>query len=453
MRNTWSFGLGTLGRDMVAAMVSMYMLFYLTDVIGLSNTELAVATTIIVVLRIFDAVNDPLMGFVVDNTRTRWGKFKPWIAVGALAWGAASILLFVDTGLRGPAFLALFAVLYLLWDIGYTLNDISYYGMLPSLTRDQREREKLGVVARICANVGLFALVVAILPVTAALGDALGSYQRGWLALAVITVLLMLVFQSLTLVFTRQKVDAPAIGTPLRDLVGVIARNDQLLWAAVSMLIFMAGYMTITSLGIYYFKYIYGDENIYPIFAAVLAVAQLTGLAILPLLAQRMRRRSIHTLATALCLAGLVVFVFASGSLPLVVVSGLLLFVGQGFIQLLMLMYIADSVEYGEWKFGRRNESITLSLQPFVYKASSAIGTAMVGVALLLSGVNEAVSDADLTDSGRAAFLSVMLGVPITLIAISWWLLRARYELDEERYRQITADLAEREAEGWMVAN
>ncbi len=444
MSNKWSFGLGTLGRDMVAAMVSMYMLFYLTDVIGLSNTELAVATTIIVLLRIFDAVNDPLMGFVVDNTRSRWGKFKPWIAVGALAWGVATVLLFVDVGLRGAGFLVLFAVLYLLWDIGYTLNDISYYGMLPSLTRDQREREKLGAVARICANIGLFTMVVGVLPVTRALGDRLGSYQHGWLALAIIAVLLMLVFQSLTLVFTRQKVEATAVSTPLRDLVGVIVRNDQLLWSSLAMLVFMSGYMTITSLGIYYFKYIYGDENIYPVFAAVLAVAQLSGLAVFPLLAKRMRRRSIHSLATALCLAGLTVFVFASGSLILVVVSGLLLFVGQAFIQLLMLMFISDSVEYGEWKFGRRNESITLSLQPFVYKASSAIGTAMVGLALLLSGVNEAASAADITDAGRAAFLAVMLGVPIVLIGISWLVLRAKYKLDEERYLQIVTELAAR---------
>ena len=210
------------------------------------------------------------------------------------------------------------------------------------------------------------------------------------------------------------------------------------------MLVFMSGYMTITSLGVYYFKYIYGDENVYPVFAAVLAVAQLTGLAILPLLATRMRRRSIHTLATALCLAGLLVFVFASGSLPLVVVAGLLLFVGQGFIQLLMLMFVADSVEYGQWKFGRRNESITLSIQPFVYKASSAIGTGMVGVALLLSGVNEATSAADLTDGDRAGFLAVMLGVPIVLIALSWVVLRSRYELDEERYQQIVTELADR---------
>lgn len=444
MGNRWSFGLGTLGRDMVAAMVTMYLMFYLTDVIGLSNTEVAIATTIIVAMRIFDALNDPVMGFVVDNTRTRWGKFKPWIGGGALMWGLATVLLFVDTGLQGSAFLWLFAVVYLFWGVSYTLNDISYYGMLPSLTRNQREREKLGVVARICANVGLFAVVVGILPVTRALGDWLGAYQRGWLALAIITVVIMLVFQSLTLLFTRQKVEATRIGTPLRDLVGVIARNDQLLWATLAMLVFMSGYMTITSLGVYYFKYVYGDENMYPVFAAVLALAQLTGLAVLPLLARRMPRRAIHSLATALCLAGLVIFVFAAESMVLIVVSGLLLFVGQAFIQLLMLMFIADSVEYGEWKLGRRNESITISLQPFVYKASSAIGTGLVGLALLVSGVNEAASAADVTGQGRSAFLAVMLGVPIVLTVVSWIVLRSRYTLDEKRYGQIVADLAAR---------
>lgn len=436
--------MGTLGRDMVAALVTMYLMFYLTDVIGLTDAEVVIATGIIVALRIFDALNDPVMGLIVDNTRTRWGKFKPWIAAGAVLWGVSTILLFLDTGLSGTWFLVLFGFLYLFWGVSYTLNDISYWGMLPALSKNQREREKLGVVARICANVGLFAVVVGVLPVTRALGNQLGSYQRGWLALAVIAVVAMLVFQSLTLLFTKQTIAAAPLHTPLRELVKVIARNDQLLWATLAMLLFMTGYMTTTSLGVYYFKYIFGDEDMYPVFAAVLAVAQLTGLAILPLLAKRMRRRAIHTLATMLCVSGLTVFCFASTSMVLIVVAGLLLFIGQAFIQLLMLMFIADSVEYGEWKLGRRNESITLSLQPFIYKASSGLGTGMVGLALVISGMNQAETAADMTDGGRIAFLGVMLGTPILLIAVSWLILRRTYKIDEDKYQQIITDLAAR---------
>lgn len=98
MKNALGFGLGTLGRDMMYGMVSMYLMFYLTDVLDLSTGALAAVTVVLVLMRIFDAVNDPFMGYVVDNTRTRWGKFKPWITIGACGWCIGTVLLFTDWG-------------------------------------------------------------------------------------------------------------------------------------------------------------------------------------------------------------------------------------------------------------------------------------------------------------------------------------------------------------------
>ena len=119
----WGFGLGTLGRDMLAALVSLYLMFYLTEVLDISGTQLAAVTAILVVMRVFDAVNDPIMGVVVDNTRSRWGKFKPWIAVGALAWAAAGTAMFADWPVSGWAYVAVFALCYLAFEISYTVND------------------------------------------------------------------------------------------------------------------------------------------------------------------------------------------------------------------------------------------------------------------------------------------------------------------------------------------
>ena len=444
-RNRLSFGLGTLGRDMTSALVSMYLMFYLTDVLHIGPDLVVGVTVAMVALRIFDALNDPVMGVIVDNTHGRWGKFKPWIALGAVLAAATTVWLFVDTGLRGAAFVAVFAISYLAWGISYTINDISFYGMLPSLSRDQKERERIGVVARITANIGLFTVVVGILPLTKLLGDAVGGLQQGWLTFAIIVVVIMLVFQSLTLLFTRQRVETPRQQTPLRELVGVIVKNDQLLWTTIAMLLFMSGYMATTSLGIYYFKYIQGDENMYPVFAAILAVAQLSGLAIFPLLSKRLRRRQIHLLATVLCVAGLAVFAFAGSSMLLVAVAGVLLFVGQAFIQLLMLMFIADCVEYGQWKLGRRNESVTISLQPLIYKSSNAIGNGLVGLAIIWSGIAGATSAADITAEGAWAFKAVMMGLPIVLIAVSWVILKSKYRIDEDFYARIVDDLQQRE--------
>ncbi|MEO7587071.1 MAG: glycoside-pentoside-hexuronide (GPH):cation symporter [Arachnia sp.] len=444
-RNRLSFGLGTIGRDMSAALVSLYLVFYLTEVVNISSATLVAVTVIIVVMRIFDALNDPVMGVVVDNTRSRWGKFKPWIAVGAVLWATATLLLFVNKGVGGPIFLLLFAVAYLMWGISYTINDISFYGMLPSLSRGLKEREAIGVVARIAANVGLFSVVVGVIPITGLLTTLLGSEQRAWFVFALILVSLMLAFQSLTLIFTRQRVVAPAARTPLRELFAVITRNDQLMWVTGAMLLFMAGYTATTSLGIYYFKYVYGDEGMYPFFALILGVAQLTGLAIFPLVSKRLKRRQIHGLASVMCATGLAVFALAGSSMLLIAVAGVLLFAGQAFIQLLMLLFIADCVEYGEWKLGRRNESVTFALQPFIYKASNALGTGLVGIALLVSGISRAQQASDLTASGVVWFKVVMMLVPLLLVIISWVVLRRGYTLDEERYAVIVSDLRKRE--------
>ncbi|MDO5067313.1 MAG: glycoside-pentoside-hexuronide (GPH):cation symporter [Propionibacteriaceae bacterium] len=436
-RNRLSFGLGTLGRDMSAALVSLYLMYYLTDVARIPATATAAVTVVLVVMRIFDALNDPVMGLIVDNTRSRWGKFKPWIAFGGALWAVATLGLFIDTGLTGWAFIAWFTAVYLIWSVAYTINDISFWSMLPALSQDLKERERIGAAARIVANLGLFSVVVAVLPATTALGAVLGDEQLGWLAFAAILVALKLAFQLLTLIFTHQQVELERERTTWREVVSVIGRNDQLLWVTAAMLCFMAGYMTVTSLGIYWFKYVHGDEGAYSIFAVVLAVAQLAGLAVFPLLRRRLRRRQIHTLATVLCLAGLLVFWFAASSIPLVVLSGVLLFGGQAFIQLLMLMFITDCVEYGQWRLGRRNESITLAVQPFIYKASNGLGTGFVGIALLLSGIS---GDSEVDGTVLQA---VMLGVPMLLTVASWFILRG-YRLDEARFAEIVAELEQR---------
>ena len=149
-RNRYFFGLGTVGRDMLYALVSLYLMIYLTEILDLPDSTMWWMTGILTVLRIFDAVNDPFMGYLVDNTNSRFGKFKPWIALGGLFGGILTVFIFTDLGLKGAAYIVSFTIIYLLWDFVYGANDISYWSMLPSLTLDQKEREKTGSFARIC---------------------------------------------------------------------------------------------------------------------------------------------------------------------------------------------------------------------------------------------------------------------------------------------------------------
>ncbi len=449
MRNRYCFGLGTVGRDMVYSMVSMYLIYYLTDVINLSTSSLWWITGIILAARVFDALNDPVMGVIVDNTSSKWGKFKPWILFGTFSAGCVTILLFTDFGLKEGGFVVLFGILYLLWGITYTTNDISYWSMLPSLSIDQKEREKIGSVARICANVGLFVVVAGIVPVTTAFGNIFGNLQKGYFVFAILIVVIMWIGQSITLIGVKEsKNNCKQEHTALKEMIKIIFKNDQLLYTAISMALFMIGYTTTTGFGLYYFKYAYGDEGMYSIFAVILGISQIAALAIFPVVSKRFKRSVLYSFATILVVVGYILFFFAPTNTMLFIgAAGILIFIGEAFIQLLMLMFLADTVEYGNWKFGKRNDSVTFSLQPFVNKMGGAISSGIIGATVIISGIKDATVAKDVTASGLFIMKIAMLILPLIFILIGYFVYRKKYVLDEKMYEKIITELGRRDGD------
>ncbi len=445
-KNRYFYGLGTIGRDMVYTLISMFLMFYLSDVLMVSKSTMWMVTIVFMIFRVFDAFNDPFMGVLVDNTKSKFGKFKPWILSGALFSGLFTILMFVDFGLDGVGFVIAFAIIYLLWEISFTANDIAYWSMLPSLSQDQKEREKIGSIARIFANIGLFTLVVAIKPVTAMLSEITGSMKHAYFVLAIILVIIMWLFQLFTLFGVKEdkSLYENSEHTSFKDMFSIILKNDQLLWTAVSMALFMIGYTTTTSFGEYYFKYVFGDETKYSIFALVLGVSQIAALLIFPRVSLLFTRKKMYFFATILVIMGYIIFFFSQTSITTIVIAGVLLFVGQAFIQLLMLMFIADTVEYGELKLGQRNDSVTLSLQPLINKIGGAIATGIVGSTVILSGMKDATSHLDMTQEGLFLFKFSMLILPLILILIGYLVYARKYIINEITYKEILESLQEK---------
>ena len=440
-RNRWAFSVGTLGRDMVYTLVSLYLIVYLTEVLNASDTFMWWAGWMILAARLFDAVMDIVMGSVVDNTRSRWGHYKPWIAAGAVASAVCTLLLFTDLGLPDGTYVAVFALLYLLWGLTWTMNDIPYWALLPALTLDQQQRERIGALAKIFATVGLFSVVVAILPVT----RALGNDTRAWMLFTAAVVTIMLAGQVITLAGVREPrlaVEQPKVS--LRSLWGVVVGNDQLLWTAVSMVLFMTGYITTTSFGVYFFKYAYRDEGMYTPFGAVLGIAQLTGFLFFPLSHRRFSRHTLYSAATATIVAGYLLFFFAPMNMIWIGAAGLMIFMGQAFVVLLMLVFITDCIEYGHWKLGNRNAAVTFALQPFINKVGAALATQVVSVVVIVSGINSAATPADVSDNGLLLMRMTMLVFPLVLIVAGYLIYRAKYRIDETFYARIISDLTER---------
>jgi len=457
-RNKICFGLGTVGRDALYSLVSMYLLVHLTDVVGFSDGGLAAIGVMLTLFGIFDAVIDPFVGAIVDSTKTKWGKFKPWILIGMIGTGILTVLMFHNFDMGETAHIVLLGVTYLLFSIFFSLNDIAYWSLMPAISKDQKVREGVGAFARICANVGMFSMVLIYLNVPSMFSWLNMSDRDVYFTFAIIVAIIMWLFQSVTLFGVKE--DRSHLEkeekTTLRDLFRALAGNDQLLVTAVSMALFMVGYCTTTAFGTYYFKYAYGDEGMYMVFAAVLAVAQLTALSVFPLFRKKFTRKQLYTGSMIAVSISYVIFFLSFEWLPLIVIAGLGLFFAQAFIQLLMLLFLADAVEYGEWKLGKRNEAASFAVQPFINQFGGAASKGVVSFTLIISGINM-IANAAGADPERAEEIIAatpdsaiwimkiaMMILPLICILIGFVLYTKKFKIDEEMYAQILSDLEAR---------
>lgn len=467
--NKICFGLGTVGRDALYSLVSMYLLVHLTDVVKFSNQGLAAIGIVLTCFGVFDAIIDPFVGAIVDNTKTRWGKFKPWIFIGMIGTGVLTVLMFhnFDKTLTGREMtetyhIVLLAVTYLLFSIFFSLNDIAYWSLMPAISKDQKVREGVGAFARICANVGMFAMVLIYLNVPDMFAWLNMSDRDVYFIFAIIVAIIMWIFQSITLIGVREDRSyvEKAEHTGLKELWKALAGNDQLLVTAVSMALFMIGYCTTTGFGTYYFKYAYKNEDVYMVFAAVLAVAQLTALSVFPLFRKKFTRKQLYTGSMIAVTISYVVFFLSFEWLPLIVVAGLGLFFAQAFIQLLMLLFLADAVEYGEWKLGKRNEAASFAVQPFINQFGGALSKGVVSFTLIISGINAIIDSIEKNPTNEAAIIAAMpesavwimkismMILPLICILVGFVLYQKKFKIDEEMYATILADLEERKNTG-----
>lgn len=464
----------SIGRDMMYALYANFLLIFLTNAVGVSSADLIAVGVVMAVARVWDAINDTFMGFIIDNTKTRFGKFKPWILLGAITSAMVFFSLFQDYGLSGTPFVILFGILYVLSGMTYTMNDISYWSMYPSFTADPKEREKIGSLARFFASLGMFVIIAGV-PVF--YQNFSGGPKQAFFILAL--VIGMIFIGSQVMVFFGVKEPKNMIThveqakTKFKDLLKIIFKNDQLVVIIVAILLFNTGYFITTALGMYFFDY---DFNRYggiefTLFALILAVSQLTAIVLFPKISQKIGRKKLFFYATVLVAIGYGLF-FSAGyfilpkNMLVIGLAGLVLFFGQGFIQVLVLVMLADTIEYGQWKLGTRNESIVFSINPFVTKMATAFQTFIVSLTLAFSGLNDLVikpvtdarnANPDLTTEEIRTLIGSlttpemllnlrisMLAIPLVLIVASYMIYQNFYKIDDKLYSEITHDLLER---------
>ena len=252
-----SFGIGALGKSTSFWFMNAYLMVFFTDVVGLSPAYVAF---LFLFARLWDAFNDPFMGFIVDNTKTRWGKFRPWIFIGAVINAAIIPFLFFDPSeILSPIGVMIWCgVFYILWGMTFTVIDIPFWSLIPAITSNPRERDVIAVIPRTCSMIGGQCVVIFGLPLITYLGTGIGATEaQGYWRFAMIVVACFLSGSIVCAMNVREHVTPPVQPKiTLRDVVTLLFKNDQLVVIIILTVINNMAQNLVNGTIIYYFKYI-----------------------------------------------------------------------------------------------------------------------------------------------------------------------------------------------------
>ena len=450
-----AFGLGAIGKDMVYALSSGFVLYYYQDLLGIDPAFVGV---ILMVARIFDAINDPFMGIVVAKTKTKWGRFRPWLITGTVLNAFVLYALFATPFTTGTALLVYFAVIYILWGMTYTIMDIPYWSMIPAITDTPKDRENLSVVGRTCAGVGSAIIQIGTLKTVSALGG--GSDLRGFKIVALIVGIVFIVTEVICCLSVKEThlthMETPSIGEMFKGLFA----NDQALVVVIGIILINSALYITSNLIILFFKYDMGGANWvdnYTLFTTVGGGCQILGMMVVyPLLRKKFSNTQVFRISLTGAIVGyaiilLLCFTGLAKNVYLVCVPGIIVFACNGMLSVLTTVFLSHSVDYGEIKTGHREESVIFSMQTFVVKAASGFAVFISGVGMKLIGfVGNSDQTGEIVQQSASAITGLrllMTIIPIAVLFAAFFFFKARFRLTDELAEENSRILRDKNAE------
>lgn len=454
MREKVSYGLGAVGKDMVYMFSASYILFYYQDVLGVSAIAMGI---ILMAARVFDAFNDPIMGVLVAKTKTKWGKFRPWLLIGTILNSIILYFMFAaPPSLDGSGLVAYAAITYIVWGVTYTMMDIPYWSMIPAFTEGGKEREGLSTLARSCAGVGSAIVTIITVKCVQLLGndDPRVGFMRFALILSVIFTLCIIC----TCINIKEKstvnVDSPSVGQMFRALI----QNDQAMAVVITIVLINCAVYTTSNLVIYFFKYDFGGakwEDAYTLFNTFGGAIQILSMMIFfPLLRKIFSAIKVFYISFCMAIVGyiaLLVLAFTNmSSVYLLFIPGFFIFAANGMLTVLVTVFLANTVDYGELKNNRRDESVIFSMQTFVVKLASGVAALIASTCLAVFNLSDdteaAVETAQTAVSSVVGLRMTMTVIPIIGLLIAVFIFRKKFILTEAKVEEIAAQIKQKRA-------
>ena len=473
-----SYGLGAVGKDMVYMLSASYILYYFQDILGVSAAAMGV---ILLVARVFDAFNDPIMGVVVAKTKTRWGKFRPWLLIGTLTNAVILFLMFAaPPSLNAGGLVAYAAVTYILWGVTYTMMDIPYWSMIPAFTNGGKEREGLTTLARSCAGVGSALISILTMIIVPLLGKMfagnvpteLASRYPGsqWIELngfkffTLGVAVLFVLFTLIMCLSIKEKSSVDMKTAKIGEMFRALIQNDQAMCVVLTIVVINVALYITSNLVIYFFKYDLGGTNWndgYALFNMVGGGTQILAMMILyPFLRNILRLNNIKIFYVSISMsvvgyiALLAMATLGVANVVPFLIPGVLVMASAGVNNVIITGFLANTVDYGELKNNRRDESVIFSMQTFVVKLASGISAFIASIALSVLSLKQVADGAENTSIDFSAGVSaaskmglrmVMTVVPIIVLLAGVVIFKKNFILTDKKVEEITGELKSRQ--------
>lgn len=443
LKTALGYGIGAVGLDLSYGMFYSYLSYYLSSVLGLEEGFLLLITPL---ARIWDGINDPMMGTLVDNTRTKFGKYRPWILIGAVCNAVVLFLLFTSFGMSGLPLYIYIGVMYVLWGMTNTMADIPYWSMVPSFTSEEKERNLVATVARTFSGLGqgIISILTPILcPIlSSGITDAKGYSASGFSRWAGICGAALVLFALICVLVTKEKnvVYNEKTKFSLKQIFKVIKSNDQLVVFMIFAMLSNAGWYLTSSTAVYYFTDALGNPKAQSLFQTIGTVGSVLGLAVIPVLSKWFTKRTIYSISLVTATLGYALM-FITGpllKLPAIImdVCYILASVGISSMFVSQTIFLADIVDYGEYKNGTRNESITFSMKGFLQKMAYTIQTIVLFGGLNLMSYNEQIT------AGNGVNAATKTGIGIICFFVPMIFLTASFAVFRKKFK-VYGDLAD----------
>lgn len=423
------------GQSMIYTLSASFLMNFFTDELKI---QAGVAGTIFLIARLWDAVNDPIMGGFVDKTMTRWGKMRPYILFASIPILITTILTFyAPSGLNTVQRTVYAVFIYILWGMLYTIADIPYNGLASSMSTDTDVRTKLLTLSKTLVAAGTGAAVILIPYMVDFLGG--GNASRGYTYTAMIISAVGMGLFVLAFFGVKERVHPEIQTNTVKDIFKAVRINKPLLLLVLSGILNSLRFIPQSS-GIYFAKYNLGSSKYFSMLGGIIIGATVVAILITPFLLKFTTKRDLYVY-TSLAGAALSFIIYFVGYENLTITCILLFFSSMpiGFFTILFPAMIADTVDYGEWKTGHRTEGVCFSGNTFVAKLTAGASAFITGIVLTAVGFSESnVTPAALNGIFMLVTILPAIGGLLCVVPMLF------YKFTEEIQRQAVKEIEER---------